>query len=294
MFRNVLIGVDGRQGGRDAIALARQLAGNDAKLILAHVDDAPVGVVSGLDRDMSRRLLEEEHDRVEVAAETALTFALSVGRGLHDLALNFAADLLVVGSTHHALLGRVLLGDNCLGSLDGAPCAIAVATHGYAQSGQAWHRIGIGYDGSPESEAALIVAQEIAAHHGAALAAYYVATVSEVTAEKPLPTEWPKTIQTVIDRHADRLAQLPDIKSTVTYGLPADELVKFGANLDLMLVGSRGYGPLGRLFHGSVSRHLVQNATSPILVLPRAAMANVQLVGAGGNSSGSRALGSEG
>jgi hypothetical protein len=37
MFSNVLVGVDGRQGGRDAIALARQLAPPQASMTLAHV-----------------------------------------------------------------------------------------------------------------------------------------------------------------------------------------------------------------------------------------------------------------
>lgn len=37
MFNNALIGVDGRQGGRDAIALARQLARPQTALTLAHV-----------------------------------------------------------------------------------------------------------------------------------------------------------------------------------------------------------------------------------------------------------------
>jgi|ERR1019366_10823383 hypothetical protein len=37
MFANVVVGVDGRQGGRDAIALARQLAAPDAAITLAHV-----------------------------------------------------------------------------------------------------------------------------------------------------------------------------------------------------------------------------------------------------------------
>ena len=37
MFKNVLVGVDGRAGGRDAIALASQLANPDGKLTLAHV-----------------------------------------------------------------------------------------------------------------------------------------------------------------------------------------------------------------------------------------------------------------
>ena len=37
MFTNVLVGVDGRQGGRDAIALAKQLADSDARMVFGHV-----------------------------------------------------------------------------------------------------------------------------------------------------------------------------------------------------------------------------------------------------------------
>jgi hypothetical protein len=37
MFGTVLVGVDGRDGGRDAIALAQELAAPDAVITLAHV-----------------------------------------------------------------------------------------------------------------------------------------------------------------------------------------------------------------------------------------------------------------
>jgi hypothetical protein len=49
MFENVLVGVDGRPTGRDAIALARRLAAADRALTLAHAyfehspDDGAVG-----------------------------------------------------------------------------------------------------------------------------------------------------------------------------------------------------------------------------------------------------------
>ena len=53
------------------------------------------------------------------------------------------------------------------------------------------------------------------------------------------------------------------------YGRPWEELVRFGEQLDLLLVGSRGYGPLGRLFHGGVSDHLARHAPCALLILPR-------------------------
>lgn len=45
MFINVLVGVDGRQGGCDAIALAEELAAPGARITLAHVD--PRGASDG-------------------------------------------------------------------------------------------------------------------------------------------------------------------------------------------------------------------------------------------------------
>ena len=57
----------------------------------------------------------------------------------------------------------------------------------------------------------------------------------------------------------------------VTYGGPREELVRLGKDVDLLIVGSRDHGQIGRLVHGSVSRHLVGHATCPLLVLSRGA-----------------------
>jgi nucleotide-binding universal stress UspA family protein len=77
-----------------------------------------------------------------------------------------------------------------------------------------------------------------------------------------------------IDRHLaearERIARL-DVAPHVAYGDAAEELALYGASVDLLIVGSRGYGPLGRLVHGSTSQRLAQTARCPLLVLPRAA-----------------------
>ena len=61
-----------------------------------------------------------------------------------------------------------------------------------------------------------------------------------------------------------------DVEGRVTYGGPREELAHFGKTLDLLIVGSRGYGPIGRLIHGSVSGYLLGHASCSLLVLPRA------------------------
>jgi hypothetical protein len=53
-------------------------------------------------------------------------------------------------------------------------------------------------------------------------------------------------------------------------GVPEKTSPRLSYEVDLLVVGSRGYGPAGRLFHGSVSNYLVRHAACPLLVLPRA------------------------
>jgi len=139
MFDNVLIGVDGRAGGRDAIALAIRLAAPSASLTFAHVDAGPFswrGHCIGEERvfDRSASMLAAERERAGIPAAIVCVGGRTPAQGLHDLARERAADLIVVGSSRHGPLGRVLLGDDARESLDGAPCAVAIAPHGYAEA----------------------------------------------------------------------------------------------------------------------------------------------------------------
>lgn len=132
-FANVVIGVDGRDGGRDAIALAKQLAAPNASLTLAHVDTGgPVswwahelGEERAFDREVS--VLAAERESAGMDAGIVCVRDASPAAALHDLARTRAADLIVVGSSRRRLLGRVLLGDDARAALDGA----RIAPRGY-------------------------------------------------------------------------------------------------------------------------------------------------------------------
>lgn len=282
MFGNVLVGVDGRQGGRDAIALARQLAAPDARITLAHVYGgstmggraSPLAVP--LEAEASEQLLARERTDTGMRAETASCYESSAARGLHELAEQRHADLLVVGSTRQALLGRVPMGDDTRAAFNGAPCAIAIAPRGYTQTAHRLLRLGVGYDGSPQSVNALAAARELAARHRAKITALWVVSLQSVRENKPIPADWPDAIDRLVDQCSQRLQGLGDVDGAATYGGPREELVRFGKELDLLIVGSRGYGPTGRLFHGSVSGYLVGHATCPLLVLPRSARSEVE------------------
>ena len=140
MWRHVLVGVDEQPGGRDAIALGKDLLAAGGELTLAHVHLGEAKPTRGsnpdfdaAERERSRELLEAARSAAGVEAALAWTGSSSVGRGLHELAERHGADLLVVGSHRDGLLGRVMLGDDTRDALNGAPCAVAVAPAGYAE-----------------------------------------------------------------------------------------------------------------------------------------------------------------
>ncbi len=282
MFKNVLVGIDGRANGRDGLALASRLVDPDGKLTLAHVHPGrlrPTHAVSpGLireERKASIGLLESERAAVGREAQLISLEALSPGRGLHEQAEAQNADLLVVGSCSHGVLGRAMLEDDTRSALNGAPCAVAIASGGYAQNAKPLTRIGVAYNDSAESNAALIAAREIAAATGATLHAREVVSLPTVAYAGWMPALGAE-IELMLEEANARLRELPELEGRAVFGLPGEELASFGDEVDLLIVGSRGYGPLKRLVHGSTSNYLQRHARCSLLVLPRVAVDGVQ------------------
>jgi nucleotide-binding universal stress UspA family protein len=279
MFKHVVVGVDAEEKGRDAIALARLLQDADGKLVLAHVyrRDPPAWRVYDAafeadERARARTLLEQARQQAGVQAELQWLGSPSVGRGLHELVSDLGADLLVVGSSRRGRLGRVLLGDETEEALNGAPCAVAIAPGGYARRARRIAKIGIGYDGSPESEHALGVARALAAQLGASLAAFQAVLIPvTVSVAGGTPILYEETGERLQEAREQIKAACPEAEVHATFGVPSEELALFSGSVDLLVVGSRGYGPLGRLVHGSTERVLARSTRCPLLVLPRAA-----------------------
>jgi len=275
LFENVIVGVDDDEGGRDAVALARDLAGADAAMTLAHVHGAfallGIGSSSYTDEETarSRELLERTRRETGVDAHLRWIGSPSVGRGLHELAQTEGAELLVVGSNRHGLVGRVLLGDETCAALNGAPCAVAIAPAGESRHRRTIRQIAVGYDGSEQSEHALAVARELAAQYGARLSALHVVSIP-ASAFARRPGSWEELISDAIDNARQRLAALGGVEPHAVYGRPSEELAQYSAAVDLLVVGSRGYGPVTRLVHGSTSQQLAHSARCPLLVLARA------------------------
>jgi nucleotide-binding universal stress UspA family protein len=277
MFKNVIVGVDGQEGGRDAIALARILGAEEGELTLAYVYPGDAYVWRGssppydaAEQERTRELLASAQEEAGVEAQLRSHGSPSVGRGLHELAEEICADLLVIGSSRRGLLGRVLIGDDTRAALNGAPCAVAIAPAGHSRHPVAMREIGVGYDGSPESEHALGVARHLAGGHGTKLSAFEaVAFPTYMFAGPAIPEEG--TIEELVDAARERIASIDGVEPHAAYGQPAEELALYSASLDLLVIGSRSYGPIGRLVHGSTAQQLARSARCPLLVLTRAA-----------------------
>lgn len=277
MYNDILVGVDGQQGGRDAIALARELVSAHGRITLANV--CPGYSIAGRGsnpefeasvRDRARELMHQIRREAKVDADIATTASPSIGEGLHGLAEARHADLLVVGSTtRRGLLGRVLVGDDTWASLDGAPCAVAVVPAGYADEPHAIREVGVAYNGAPESEHALTVGRGLAAEHHAKLSVMQAVTVPTY-AYAAAPAAAMAPLDETLDEIRSELARIEGAEAHAVYGVPSEELALYSASVSVLVVGARGYGPVGRLVHGSVTRQLVRTARCPLLVLTRA------------------------
>lgn len=281
MFNNVVVGVDDEEGGRDAIALAKMLAASGSELTLAQVYQGDTKVSRAARPDYEawqheriRELLENRRAETGVEAEVRWHGSPSVGRGLHELAELTGADLLVIGSSRRSLLGRVLIGDDTRAALNGAPCAVAIAPAGYTREPAVMREVGVGYDGSPESDRALELARMVAAEHDSKLSAFEAVSTPAYLYLGYLGTAAAVEVDSItreVDRARERIAALGGVEPHSAYGDPVEELTLYSASLDLLVVGSRGYGPLGRLVYGGVAQRLARTARCPLLVLTRSA-----------------------
>jgi nucleotide-binding universal stress UspA family protein len=276
MFKNVLAGVDGRPNGRDAIALASRLTDPTGKLTLAHVHSGQVhplhAITPGLvreEREASQKLLEAELATSGVEAELVGVEDATPGSGLHRHAEEQGADLIVVGSCSHGVVGRAMLGDDTRAALNGAPCAVAIAARGYSEHPTPLAKVGVAYNGSAESKDALALAREIAAPTHAEVRALEVVSIPTYAFTGLVPPAFGETVELMLSEGNARMRELEGAEGRAVYGLAGEELAAFGDEVDLLVVGSRSYGPLRRLVVGSTSDYLERHARCSLLVLPR-------------------------
>jgi nucleotide-binding universal stress UspA family protein len=283
MFNTIVVGVDGREGGRDALALAARLASlGGGELVAVRVlpfdyyasrsGSPPYTSIAEHD---AKRALEEQFAEVGVAARARVLGDTSPARALHQVAEEERADAIVVGSTHHGRIGRVFAGDDVAGTLHGAPCPVAVAPRGLARAeAKPVQRIGVGFDGGPEARQAFALAVEIARASGASLTVRCIVgkpvDYADFTA---YDSDWLDRAKEAAEADVRELLAGVDVEAggDVAVGGAVEELAELSNEVDLLVVGSRAWGPVRRIVLGSTAAALTGEARCPVLVLPRGA-----------------------
>jgi nucleotide-binding universal stress UspA family protein len=220
-------------------------------------------------REHSHELLETERATTDVQAQLLSIESISPGRGLHEQAAEQNADLIVVGSCGHGAFGRAMLGDDTRAALNGAPCAVAIAPRGYGEDPHAIDKIGVGYNGSPESKVALALARNLSAQTGDSIHAMEAVWIPSAAYSGLVPPAIGESMDIMLQEAKKRMDALPDVEGYAVYGITGEELAVFGNAVDILIVGSRGYGPLHHQVLGATCGYLQRHARCPLLVLPR-------------------------
>jgi nucleotide-binding universal stress UspA family protein len=301
MYRTIVAGCNGYERGRGAVSLAHAIASaTGARLVLVgvhHNPPLPFPDTYHEQRAEFEHALKAVRDELAPEALVQVHADLSPARSLRHVAEAEGADLLVVGSRHRRRLQHIVEGDHAMQVLHGAACAVAIAPDPLAPHPEL-RRIGVGIDATPESERALDMARSLAEQTGASLWLHAVVddTISSWAGFTPMSSA--DVYEEVIDARvsaarellAERLEACRGVAAdgTVVVGSPTGELVLASEGLDLLVLGSRRWGPVRRLALGSTSERVIRHTACPVLVPPRDADAEHSGAAPAGDEAGSR------
>jgi nucleotide-binding universal stress UspA family protein len=282
-----IIGYDPEHGGADALALGRRLAqllGGGIEVVTVLPWPSHLAAHDDLQREVDDELAErfaeirEELDGLDVTTRGVAHH--SPAQVLSSLAETEEAAVIALGSSHRGPLGRTLLGSVGESLTHGAPCAVAIAPRGYGQDGDAERaRIAVAYDGSEEADSALATAAAIAAQAGGELTVLTVADYPRYTpaaawsllSEGEIHDREHEDKRGLVDAAVAKTPEAVTASGRVLTGDTARQLAEASSDFDLIVAGSRSYGPVRRTLLGSATRLLLSDSACPVLVLPRGA-----------------------
>lgn len=280
----IAVGIDGFPEGQDAAALGAAIARmTGAEVMLVAVHAAPLFPAPGWDwrslRQEAERTLGDVRRAFAPGARTVAETDVSIPRALQRVVRREHRDLLVLGSSRQAPDRRVRIGKRTRQLLCHFECALAIAPRGmHSEPDIQLKRIGVGYDGGPESEAALELAGSMARAgaelHVRAVVDDRVPVLLRSALGGLVATEWTDVIaeeQQRLHDHAFAAAEATGatVNLEVLCGRPADALLALSGEVDLLVIGSRRWGPAARVLLGSTGEALLQDAACPVLAVPR-------------------------
>jgi nucleotide-binding universal stress UspA family protein len=226
------------------------------------------------------RVAERVRDPSVALRTTTLPAGDSPARALHDLAGREGAQLLVIGSSVRGTVGRAAPSAVTDRLLHAAPCPVAVAPAGYSGTDAGRPRvIGVAFTETPDARAALEYAGAMALAADARVRVLSVveppepviAGALDAVALEYVQRAREESARAAVEHALDELsADLGDAGESL-YGRAPEALAAASRDLDLLVCGSRGYGPLRTVLLGGTSHELVRKAACPVVVVPRRA-----------------------
>jgi nucleotide-binding universal stress UspA family protein len=275
--------------------MADALAGPlKARVLVVHTHSyGPISGVLGegeyerLVREVAESTFFQLKDQLDDGREREMRVvsARSPAAGLSQIAEREQASLIVVGPSRRAGLGRVRPGSVGERLLSGASSPVGVAPRGYAQAERSLGVIGCAFDGSPESHLAVDWASDLASANASRLvvvSAHTPMVFGHIAAGLPSPESVNQVLRRELRQEQQQLVAAlgQQAEGLFTDGDAAEVLERASNDVDLLVLGSRGYGPLRATVLGSVSQQVLRNAACPAVVTPRG-------VGAADEDSGS-------
>ncbi|MGK2956592.1 MAG: universal stress protein [Solirubrobacterales bacterium] len=278
-MNQLVVGAEDTEEGRDALHFARlfaKLTGAELHLVSVHSDTI---FYEGLEEMNAGR--EEYFSRMRDFAETELgdgfefhpVMENSVPGGLTRIAEEIGADAMVIGSSHRGPIGRVLMGDVGSRLAAGSPCAVILVPRGWGRDeSTSFEKVGIAYNGTEDSDGALLTGSELAGKLGAKL--LLIGVIPRLIGSGragPSNAGYQETLREDMEKAMEQGASRvgPDIERTVRAGNPADELAEESIELDLLVMGSRSYGPIRRVLLGGTSLRVMRSSACPVMVVPK-------------------------
>jgi nucleotide-binding universal stress UspA family protein len=261
---------------RFAVAAARFA---DAPLVIvsvrAGVTPAARTADDALDEELERLRTDLTDDcGVEVRTRSVETSThVGVARGLQRVIDDEHAGLVVVGSSNRGVVGQVVPGTTAQRVISGCARPVVVVPHGYDPP-QRLSTIGVAFTPTLEGRRALREAAAVARMTEADLRVLTVlkpgiGADASAGPAKDAAARNHAQVEATLD---DAIAELADgvrAESDMLVDDPADALVSVSPHLDLLVTGSRAYGPGRAVLVGSVSRRVTMKARCPVLVVRR-------------------------
>jgi nucleotide-binding universal stress UspA family protein len=276
----ILAGFNPATGATEPVEFGLAASGvTGAPLVVAVIrsgdDDEDDRTLAGLRAALSGR---------EVAVDVREYRDVAAGSGLVSVARQLSPELVVVGTTSRGSAGAALLGTTAERVVHRSSCPVAVVPHDYRRPAGGVRTIGAAYAPTPEGREALRAAARLARLGSARVRAFRVLEGTAPASQGLMARQHHEIAAddderaragiAAEDEFADAVAQVAggaEVELDVLVNDPADGLLAAARGVDLLVMGSRAFGPRRAVLLGSVSRKVTERAPCPVLIVPRGA-----------------------